>query len=138
MTEDIHYAIDAEITAPVYDTEVEDRVAHAIRGVFPDADPEFQYGELSATVHSLEHFSKLLHRQEILDTARGVFFGNQQGETFSFRLKKQAAFEGLVNFVVDDPGEIGVITVRLQVTEPSVEELIDHIAPPTEDGKPVE
>ena len=138
MTEDMHYAIEAEITAPVSDTEVEDRVAHAIEGVFPDADPEFRHGELTATVHSLEQFSEQLHRQEILDTARSVFFDNRRGDTFSFRLKKQAAFEGLVNFVVDDPGEIGAITVRVQVAEPSVEEFIDHIAPRTEDGEPIE
>ncbi len=132
-----HYAIDAEITAPVYDTELQDRVTHAITGLFPDAEPEFAHGELSATVHSLERLSEQLHRQAILDTARGVFFENQQGNSFSFRLKKQAAFEGLVNFVVDEPGELGVITVRVQVEEPAVEEFIDHIAPRTEDGQPV-
>ncbi|WP_336328222.1 RNA-binding domain-containing protein [Halovenus sp. HT40] len=134
----MNYAIEAELTAPVYDTEVQNRVAEAITEIFPDAEPEFQHGELTATVHSLEQFSEQLHRQAILDTARGVFFDNRSGDGFSFRLKKQAAFQGLVNFVVDEPGELGVIAVRVQVEEPTVEELIDHIAPRTEDGKPVE
>lgn len=132
------YSIDVEITAPVYDTEVTDRVADAITNVFPDAEPEYRHGELTATVHDLEHLSELLHRQEILDTARGVFFDNCRGDSFSFRLQKGAAFENVVNFVVDEPGEIGVISVRVRVEEPSVEEVIDHVAPRTEEGKPVD
>ncbi len=131
------YRVEAEVTAPVYDTEVTDRVVDAITALFPNAEPELRHGELTATVHDLAHLSELLHRQEILDTARGTFFSNRQGETFSFRLKKQAAFEGIVNFVVE-PGELGAITVRVAVEEPDVEAYIDHIAPQTEDGEPVD
>lgn len=129
---------EAEITAPVYDTEVPDRVADAIRGLFPDADPQLRHGEMHATVDDLTHLSELLHRQAILDTARDVFFRNRRGDSFSFRLKKQAAFVGVVNFVVDDPGELGTITVRVRVDEPSVEAVVDRLAPPTEDGDPVD
>ena len=132
------YSVDVEITAPVYDTEVTDRVVDAVVNLFPGADPEYRHGELTATVHDLEHLSELLYRQEILDTARGVFFDNRRGNAFSFRVKKQAAFEGVVNFVVDDPGEIGAITAHVRVEEPSVEEFIDHVAPPTEEGEPIE
>lgn len=132
------YSVDVEITAPVYDTEVTDRVADAITNIFPAAEPELRHGELAATAHDLEDFSELLHRHEILDTARGVFFDTRRGDTFSFRLKKGAAFEGVVNFAVDDPGELGAISIRVRVEEPSVEEYIDHVAPPTEDGEPVE
>ena len=49
-----------------------------------------------------------------------------------------AAFGGGVNFVVDEPGELGAITVSVQVEEPSVEEFIDLIAPPTKDGEPID
>jgi predicted RNA binding protein with dsRBD fold (UPF0201 family) len=131
-------SVDVEITAPVRDTEVTDRVADAVVNLFPGADPTLHQGELTATVHDLEHVSELLHRQEILDTARGVFFDSRQGDTLSFRVKKQAAFEGVVNFVVDDPGELGAIAVRVRVEDPSVEEYIDHVVPPTESGEPVE
>jgi predicted RNA binding protein with dsRBD fold (UPF0201 family) len=135
---DVVYSIDVEITAPVYDTEVSDRIADAITNLFPAADPTQRHGEMTATVHELEHLSELLHRQEILDTARGVFFRNRRGDSFSFRLKKQAAFQGVVNFVVDEPGELGAIAVRVRVDQPDVESLINHVAPPTEDGTPVE
>jgi predicted RNA binding protein with dsRBD fold (UPF0201 family) len=133
----MNYRVEAEITAPVYDTEVTDRVADAVTALFPGAEPELRHGELTATVHDLERFSELLHRQEILDTARGAFFENRRGDGFSFRLKKQAAFEGVVNFVVE-PGELGAITVHLTVEQPDVEAYIDHVAPPTEGGEPVD
>ena len=131
------YSIDVQITAPVEDTEIADRVATAIENIFPGAEPEEQHGELVAAVHSLDHFSELLHRQEILDTARGEFFGNRRGDTFSFDLKKQAAFEGVVNFAVGSPDELGDIHVRVRVEEPTVEEFVDHVAPPTEEGRPI-
>jgi len=132
------YSIDVELTAPVYDTEVTDRVADAITNVFPGAEPTEKHGELTATVHDLEHFSELLHRRAILDTARSVFFDNRRGNSIPFQLKKQAAFGGVVNFVADEPGELGAITVRVRVEEPDVETFVDHIAPPTEDGEPID
>jgi predicted RNA binding protein with dsRBD fold (UPF0201 family) len=131
------YSVDVQITAPVYDTEVTDRVADAIERLFPGADPEHRHGELIAAVHDLEQVSELLHRQEILDTARGVFFDSVRGDAFAFDLKKQAAFEGVVNFAVGEADELGHIHVRVRVTEPDAESYIDHVAPPTEDGRPV-
>ncbi|WP_049929098.1 RNA-binding domain-containing protein [Halopiger goleimassiliensis] len=132
------YRVDVEITAPVYDTEVTSRVADAITNIFPNADLEESFGEIRGETHSMEHFSDLLYRQEILDTARGEFFSNREGDAFAFALKKQAAFEGRVNFSVGEPDELGEITVRVRVDDPSVEGYIDHIAPPTEDGQPVD
>ena len=134
----MNYSVDVEITAPVYGTEVEERVAAAIRELFPSADPEVRPGELHATVHDLEHFSTLLHRQEILDTARSVFFRNRRGEAFSFRLKKAAATQGVVNFELEDAGELGAIAVRVRVTEPDLQAYVDYVAPRTADGKPIE
>ncbi|ELZ02950.1 hypothetical protein C482_04816 [Natrialba chahannaoensis JCM 10990] len=132
------YRVDVEATAPVYDTEVTSRVADAVATIFPNADLEESVGEIHAETHSMDHFSELLHRQEILDTARGEFFSTREGDSFSFALKKQAAFEDRINFSVGEPDELGEISVRVRVDEPTVEEYIDQIAPPTEDGKPVD
>jgi len=131
------YRVDVEVTAPVADTEVTDRVADAIETLFPTADVEHRPGELAGTAHSMEHLSELLHRQEILDTAREQFLQNRRGDTISFSLKKQAAFEGVVNFSVGSPDELGDLHVRVRVEEPSVEAYVDHVAPRTEDGRPV-
>jgi len=132
------YSVDVQITAPVNDTEVTERVADAVRNLFAGADIDHQHGELVATTHDLETLSEALHRQEILDSARGAFFENRSGDTFAFDLKKQPAFEGVVNFAVGEPSELGNLHVRVRVNEPDVESYIDHIAPATEDGQPVD
>ena len=131
------YSVDVQITAPVNDTEVTDRVRDAILNLFPDADLDHQHGELVGETHSLEQLSEHLNRQEILDSARKVFFENRDGDTFTFDLKKQAAFESVVTFAVGNPSELGDIHVRVRVDEPSVEEYVDYVAPPTEEGRPV-
>jgi predicted RNA binding protein with dsRBD fold (UPF0201 family) len=136
MTGDIDAEI--EITAPVQPTEIEDNVAAAIESIFPDADPQLRHGELTATVTGMAHFSELLHRQAILDTARGVFFDNLHGDRFSFQLRKGPALQGVVNFPAGDPSELGDIAVRVRVGDDDVEAYIDHVAPPTEAGEPVD
>lgn len=131
------YSVDVEITAPVHDTEVTERVRDAVLNLFPEADLAYEHGELRGSAHGMETFSEQLYEQEILDTARGQFFDGQRGDTFSFNLKKQAAFAGVVNFAVGDPAELGDIHVRVRVEEPSVEAYVDHVAPPTREGRPV-
>ena len=132
------YSVDVRVTAPVNDTEVTDRVADAVHDLFPEADVESRPGELVGTCHGMERFSERLHEQAILDTARGQFFAGRDGDVFEFRLKKQAAFRGVVNFAVGTESELGDIRVRVRVAEPSVEEYVDHVAPPTEEGTPVD
>ena len=132
------YSVDVRIETPVRDTEVTDRVADAVRNVFPDADPVHEDGRLVAETHTLDAFSDVLHEQEILDTARRVFRRNATDDGFSFALKKQAAFEGVVNFSVGDPDELGDIDVDVRVREPTVEEFIDYVAPETDEGRPVD
>ena len=131
------YRVDVEATAPVCDTEVTDRVVDAVTNLFPGGEVERGPGEVRVAVHSLDHFSELLHRQEILDSARSAFLAGRRGDGFSFALKKQAAFCGVVNFVVGEAGELGDIHVRVRVNEPTVEKYVAHVAPPTEDGNPI-
>lgn len=131
------YQVDVEITAPVMETELSDRVADAIHNLFPGAEIEEGPGELRATTHSLERLSQRLHEQEILDTARRAFLEDRRGDRFTFDLKKQAAFQGVVNFAVGRPSELGDLHVRVTVHEPGVERYIDRVAPPTRDGRPI-
>jgi len=132
------YSIDVRIEVPVQPTEVTDRVADAVSTVFPNAEFTHEPGMLVAETHTLDPFSDVLHEQEILDTARREFFNHADEVGFSFALKKQAAFEGVVNFAVGNPDELGDIDVDVRVREPDVESIIDAIAPPTEDGTPVD
>ncbi len=131
------YSVDVEIRTPVKETELPDRVERAVANLFPEAELELVDGELRGEAHGLERFSELLYEQAILDTARGAFFGNRKGNSTTFALKKAAAFEGIVNFAVGSPGELGDIEVYVTVHDPSFEAYVDHVAPPTEDGEPV-
>jgi predicted RNA binding protein with dsRBD fold (UPF0201 family) len=117
---------------------VTDRVADGVGNLFPDAEIRRERGGVVAETHSLEAFSERLREQEILDTARREFHRRADEAGFSFALKKQAAFQGVVNFAVGTPGELGDIEVHVSVREPSVETLVDHVAPPTEEGVPID
>jgi predicted RNA binding protein with dsRBD fold (UPF0201 family) len=131
------YSVDVRVVAPVRDTEVPGRVVDAVRNLFPDAEIRREDRQVVAETHDLEPLSERLHEQEILDTARREFGRRADDEGFSFALKKQAAFEGVVNFAVGAPDELGDIEVHVTVREPSVPEFIDHVAPRTEEGEPV-
>jgi Uncharacterized protein conserved in archaea len=132
------YSIDVHITVAVNDTEVTDRVGDAVENLFPQAEFEYHDSRLTAETHSLDAFSDRLYEQEILDTARREFSGNSHPDGFSFALKKQAAFADVINFSVGNPDELGDIEVEVTVREPDIEEFVNHIAPPTEDGQPID
>jgi hypothetical protein len=132
------YSVDVEVRAPVEPTEVTDRVADAVHELFPEVDLREEPGELVGESHSLEHFSELLREQAILDTARNTFRDTLEGETFTFRLKKQAAYVGTVNFAVGSEGELGDVFVEVTVREPDPGTYIEHVAPRTDDGVPVD
>ncbi len=132
------YSVDVRIVAPVRDTEVTDRVGDAVENLFPNADFTHEAGQLVAVTHSLDEFSDRLHEQEILDTARREFERRTTEEGFSFALKKQPAFMGVINFAVGNPDELGDIEVHVTVRDPDIDTFIDHVAPPTEDGKPID
>lgn len=125
------HRIDIQITAPLNPTERRDRVTEAIENLFPTADIDERHGELVGEAHSLDRFAERLREQAIVDSAREVFLENQEGDTVVFDLKKQAAYEGIVNFAVGNPDELGEIHVRVRVEEPGVAEFIEYIAPKT-------
>lgn len=126
------YQVDVQITTPLNPTEIQDRVEEAILNVFPAAEIDARHGELIGTTHSVDAFADHLAEQAIVDTAREVFYENRSGDTISFDLKKQAAYEDVVNFAVGTPDELGDIHVRIRIEDPSVEAFIDHLAPRTD------
>ena len=132
------YSIDVRVVAPVRDTEATARVADAVRNLFPNADLSEEPGRIVGETHAFDDFSERLHEQEILDTARREFFRRADDEGFSFALKKQAAFQGVVNFSVGNPDELGDIEIHVAVRDPDVETFIDYVAPPTEEGRPID
>ena len=128
------HSIDVEITTPLYPTEVRGRVEDAVHELFPGADVEERHGELVVETRSMERFAERIEEQNIVPTAREVLLQNVEGDTFSFALKKAAAFEGVVNFAVGNPDELGDVHVRVRVEEPDAETFIDYLAPVDADG----
>lgn len=132
------YSVDVRVTAPVNPTEVPDRVARAVTTLFPDAEVEGGPDRVVARGHSLERFSERLHEQQILDAARAHLRGRVDGDRIEFRLKKQAAFVGVVNFAVGNPDELGDVTVTVTVHRPTPAALLDIVAPETDaEGTPM-
>ena len=123
------HSIDVEITTPLYPTEVRDRVEDAIHELFPGATIEERHGELIAETHSMERFTERLAEQNIGPTAREVLRDGREGDTVSFALKKAAAFEGVINFAVGNPDELGDVHVRVRVEEPDAGAFIDYLVP---------
>lgn len=133
------YSIDVRVSAPVATTEVPDRVARAIQSLFPNAEIEIMPDRVVAEGHTLDQFSERLREQQILDTARAHLRTRIEGDRIRFRLKKQAAFLGDVNFAVGNPDELGDIEVEIRVREPAPRTFLDEVVPATdEDGTPVE
>ena len=125
------HRIDVRITTPLNPTEVRDRVETAITNLCPAAAVEERNGELYAETHAMDRFAEKLRDREIVDAARDVFLASVEGDTFAFDLKKQPAFEGVVNFAVGNPDELGDLHVRVRVDEPDVEGFVDYLAPAT-------
>ena len=129
------HRIDVQVTTPLNPTEVKARVEDAITNLFPTAEVEERHGELVAEAHSMDRFAERLREQNIVDTAREVFRRNLEGDTFAFDLKKQAAHQGVVNFAVGNPDELGDLHVRVRVEEPDAEAFIEHLAAGSEGGE---
>jgi predicted RNA binding protein with dsRBD fold (UPF0201 family) len=131
------YRVEVQVSAPVQPTEVPERVIEAVESLFPEADVDVQGDRVVGHTRSLSTFSERLHEQAILDTARERLLADRRGDTLVVQLKKAAAFEGVVNFSVGEPDELGEIEVRIRVDHPEVEGFVDQVAPPTEDGEPL-
>jgi len=129
------HRIDVQVTTPLHATEVRERVEAAITNLFPTAEVEERHGEVVGEAHSMDHLAERLREQNIVDAARDVFLRNLEGNTFAFDLKKQAAHEGVVNFAVGNPDELGDLHVRVRVEEPDPEAFIDYVAPSSESGE---
>lgn len=126
--------IEISVHALVRPTERLEKVVSAIESIFPGLVMDIREDRIEAYdgPDSMKNFHKLLREQEILDTARLVMMKGLVGDTVQFRLSKQAALMGKVNF---PPEEEPLGSLHVQIT--GGERVIDWLAPRTEDGVPV-
>jgi len=131
------------VEAEVRPTESEERVVEAIRNIV-DVDVKIvdvgggyrvAVGE-STDVARLRRLYTLLRQERILDAARAYAMRFRRGNTLELKLHKQAAYAGHLSFVTyDDESPLGPI--RLTVISDKLDEIVDWLAPPTSQGRPI-
>jgi len=115
------------VEAPVHATESAAKVKLACLNLFPDLAFIQEGDVLVGETTSLERFRTQVRHQRIRDTARGILIRNRNGSETHFRLNKQAAYMGLVNFGTG--AALGDLAVT--VAEENMDALIDHVAEST-------
>ncbi len=131
-----------KVFALVYPTEVREKIEAAIMNLIPvklllqDFGVPGLCGE--GNLENLRKLHQLLRENRILDTARQVFMNGIEGNTIQFKLNKQVAYVGKVNFPA---GEESLGSIHVEISAENKEALIkiiDWLSPRTVDGKPVE
>lgn len=121
------------LSCPIFPSEDPKKVRDAVNRIFPGAELTEGDGEIYGPV-SLDNFSKMIRRQQILDTTRSVLFKGMRDNRTLMRLNKQVATVGKVSFA--EPRSIlGAIEVVIE--DDNLEAFIDRLAPETVDGKEV-
>lgn len=104
------------VRTPLRPTEDPEKVARAIKNLFPDARIAEAAGELVAEATSLDRLAEVIANHRIPDSARsGMLRGHDHGAaTLTFRLGKQAAFAGRPHFAppASALGDLVVTLVR--------------------------
>lgn len=126
--------IEITVHAIVKPTERVEKVASAVERIFPGLIMDIRADRVEAYdgPDSMMNFHKLLREQKILDTARSVMTKGLVGNAIQFRLNKQAALMGKVNFLPDEE-PLGSLHVQIL----GGERTIDWLAPRTENGVPI-
>jgi predicted RNA binding protein with dsRBD fold (UPF0201 family) len=126
--------IEVSVYVLIRPTERVEKVASAVEKIFPGLMMDIRGDRIEAYggPSTLRTLHKLLRVQEILDTARSVMLQGRDGNTIQFRLNKQAAFMGKVNF---PPEEEPLGSIHVQITGDDL--VIDWLSPMTENGIPV-
>jgi predicted RNA binding protein with dsRBD fold (UPF0201 family) len=84
---------------------------------------------------SVAAFAKKFREQRILEAVRQRFLKSLQNNTLVFWMQRQAAF--MNRFHLSEENDIsGMGPIRVEIQAKNMQDVIDHIAPPTVKGKP--
>lgn len=131
------------VEAEVRPTEDPEKVVRAVRNL---VDVELKVVELpelyrllvgeSSSVDSLRRLHAALRQERILDAARSYMLKNRRGNSLELKLHKQAAYAGHISLVTyDDESPLGPI--RVIIASDKINDIIDWLAPPTSQGRPI-
>jgi predicted RNA binding protein with dsRBD fold (UPF0201 family) len=131
------------VKAEVRVTEDINKVERAIRNVFnpvnilitEEDNKRFIVAE-GEGLNCLQKLRSLLRNERILDAARSIFKKSIEGKTLKFHINKQIAHIGRLSFSAPEhESPLGPITFIITCSSP--EKLVDWLAPPTSNGKPL-
>jgi len=133
--------VTVRVFAPVNPTEIREKVEKAISNFFPFELKlqDFKITGLSGEgdLESLRTLHLRLREERILDTARSILLNGIEGNTTKFRLNKQVAFTGKLNFPA---AEESLGSIHVEISAQNLSELfkvIDWLAPQTIEGNPI-
>ena len=118
------------IKARLYPTEDPEKVKKAILNIFPDAKIEISEGSIVAISKNLDNMKKLLETQHIRDTAREILTSSIVGNHIIFKINKQVATVGKINFSISE-GPLGDVEVDVDCEDEDAMKVIDYVAPST-------
>ena len=133
--------ISVKVYAAVNPTEIQEKVEKAISNFFP-VKLNLQGSEIPALfgegdLESLRTLHLRLREERILDMARKILLNGIKDNTTRFRLNKQVAYIGKLNFPA---GEESLGSIHVEISAQNLNDLfsvIDWLVPQTIDGKPV-
>lgn len=135
--------IKVTVKAEVRATENVNKVERAIRNVFSplymsiteENGKHFIVAE-GEGLNCLRNLRNLLRSERILDAARNILKRSIEGKTLRFHVNKQVAYIGRLSFSAPErESPLGPITFTITCSAP--EKLVDWLAPPTSNGKPL-
>lgn len=114
---------------PLNPTEDIDKVIKSFSNIFDYDQIEIgdNYILVSGGKDSLLRLKEKIEKRRIRNTAHHILNREAIEGYISFKLNKQAAFSGVVNFTEDNLSPLGEINVKIET--PDVEKFIDWLAP---------
>ncbi len=125
--------VNATISCSIYPSEDPSKVRDAVLKLFPSIEIGESDGAIKG-VANLDNFSKLIRKQEILDSTRMMMHKGMHNHEIVLHLNKQVATVGKVSFA--EPSSI-LGTIKVSIIDEDPENVIDYIAPMTVDGREV-
>jgi predicted RNA binding protein with dsRBD fold (UPF0201 family) len=116
--------VNVVVRTPLNATESRESVEGAVLNLFPDADFDEEGGTLVARSEDVSRLRELVEQQDIHKTAREQLADSVVGDTVVFRLSKQPATVGRLNFDVGGH-ELGALRVRVETDE--TDALVDYV-----------
>ena len=110
-------------------TEDLDKIIRALSNIFDYDELEISDDYVSVTggKESLLRLKEFLEKRRIRNTARKILMKGGHDRVIFFKLSKQAAFAGVVNFMDEEMSALGEIKVRIETDDKDA--CIDWIAP---------